>query len=71
MLLVKTKLDHSTIHRFGVFAEEFIPANTKIWQFVPGFDLEKTTEDLAMLPPHSQTWFRHFGYLDHRLGTHI
>jgi uncharacterized protein len=71
MLLVKTILDNSAIHRFGVFAEEFIPAGTKIWQFIPGLDLEITVEDLAKLPDHSQSWFRHFAYLDHRLGCHI
>jgi uncharacterized protein len=71
MLLVKTKLDQSTIHRFGVFAEEFISVGTKIWQFMPGFDLEITKEDLAALSPHIQTWFRHFGYLDHRLDCYI
>src|ERR1700721_2335164 len=71
MLLVKTKLHPSPIHRFGVFSEEPIPKGTKIWQFLPGYDLEKSSADLAALPSHSQTWFRHFAYLDHRLGNHI
>jgi SET domain-containing protein len=71
MLLVKTKLDSSPIHRLGVFAEESIPAGTRIWQFMPGLDMEKTVEELAALPKHIQEWFRYFGYLDHRLGCHI
>lgn len=71
MLLIRTKLDQSPIHRLGVFAEEFIPAGTKMWQFTPGIDLEKTVEELANLPAHVQKWFKHFGYLDHRLNCHI
>jgi SET domain-containing protein len=71
MLLVKTKLDHSSIHRFGLFADELIPAGTKIWQFMPGFDLEKTSADLAAYPEHTRVWFKHFGYLDGRLDIHI
>ncbi len=71
MLLVKTKLDQSPLHRFGLFAEEFIPAGTKIWQFMPGFDLEKTAEEMACLPEHTKNWLKHFGYLDHRINRYI
>ncbi len=71
MLLISTKLDLSPIHRFGVFAEELVPAGTKMWQFTPGIDLEKTIEEFAKLPVRVQKWFKHFGYLDHRLNCHI
>jgi SET domain-containing protein len=71
MLLIKHKLQPSTIHGLGVFAEHAIPAGTEMWRFTPGFDLEKTAEELAQLPVHLQDWYKHFGYLDFHHGKYI
>jgi SET domain-containing protein len=38
MLRVKTCLQHSEIHGLGLFAAEFIPKDTLVWDFDPGFD---------------------------------
>lgn len=64
MLLVKTKLAPSPIHGIGVFAEEFIPAGTEVWKFVPDFDREITQEQAKQLPEHVQLWMEHYAYLD-------
>jgi uncharacterized protein len=64
MLLVKTKLAPSNIHGLGVFADEFIPKGTMIWQFVEGFDVELTEDELNQLPKHVIEWVKHYCYLD-------
>lgn len=71
MLLVKTKIGASRIHRFGLFADEFIPVGTHIWQFTPGFDLEMTKWLYDILPLDSKKFIEHFGYFDHRLERYI
>ena len=71
MLLVKTSLSDSTIHGLGVVASESIAAGAEIWRFEEGFDLEKTPEEIAQLPPVAQNWFKKSGYLDHHLNQYI
>lgn len=52
MLKVKTKLGVSTIAGIGLFADQFIPKDTIIWEFNPPFDskwhasiIENASED--------------------------
>jgi uncharacterized protein len=71
MLLVKCKLGQSGVHGLGVFAAQFIAQGTEVWRFQEGFDLEKTPEEVAALPPVAAEWFKRFGYLDHRLNQYI
>jgi uncharacterized protein len=71
MLLVKTKLAPSSIHGLGIFAEEFIPKGTTVWAFQPGFDVEKTPEEVALLPPRALEWIQHYGYRDIQLHRWI
>jgi SET domain-containing protein len=40
MLLVKTYIGKSRIHGVGLFADQFIPEGTVIWEFTPGIDVE-------------------------------
>lgn len=44
MLLVKTKLATSNINGIGLYATEFIPQGTVIWEFSDGVDLRYTEE---------------------------
>ena len=39
MLLVNAKAESSAIHGRGLIAQEFIPAEIKVWEFRPGFDV--------------------------------
>jgi SET domain-containing protein len=71
VLLVKTKLSTSTIHGFGVLADEQIPAGKEVWKFQPGFDLEKSEEEMKCLPEVASGWFKNFGYLDHHFNKYI
>lgn len=49
MLLVKTKVAPSQIAGNGIFAEEFIPRGTVIWDFHEGYDLVLTTDQIEAL----------------------
>lgn len=49
MLLVETYLSQSPRHGIGLYASKRIPKGTKIWEFTPGFDLELSVQDLAIL----------------------
>ncbi|MFN7401289.1 MAG: SET domain-containing protein [Alphaproteobacteria bacterium] len=40
MMLVKNYLGLSDIHGIGLFAGEFIKKGQKIWEFIPGLDVE-------------------------------
>jgi hypothetical protein len=54
MLIVPTYLEKSPIHGFGVFAKQFIPKGTKVWEFNPIFDIVLSEEQFEALPPSSR-----------------
>ncbi|MBP9820473.1 SET domain-containing protein [Candidatus Woesebacteria bacterium] len=54
MLMVHTKLGHSSIAGIGLFATEFIPKGAVIWRFKEGFDQLLTQEQVDDLPPVAQ-----------------
>ena len=62
MLLVKTYLDKSRIHGIGVFADQFIRRDQKIWRFVFGFDRFYTRKKLARLPKAARNYINLHGY---------
>jgi uncharacterized protein len=49
MLLVKTKLQLSTIDGIGLFADEYIPNGTVIWKYTPLVDLRYAAEEYQQL----------------------
>ena len=63
MLLVKTKLKPSGVHGLGVFAAEFIPKGTRVWEFREGFDSRLSEEFVASLPEPAQSTLRHYSAL--------
>lgn len=71
MLLVKTKLSLSKIQGIGLFAAQFIPQGTVIWQFAPGFDLELSKEDLLKLSRAAQEQALKYSYFDSKLERYI
>jgi SET domain-containing protein len=62
MLLIKTYLDKSPIHGIGVFADEFIRKDQKIWRFVIGFDRYYSRKAVAKLPKQAKEFLKLYGY---------
>lgn len=60
MLTVKTSLRPSATHGIGVFAEQFIPAGTVVWQFQPDFDFRVSEESVAALPEIARQRLLHY-----------
>jgi uncharacterized protein len=71
MLLIRTRLDRSSIHGFGVFAVESVPKGTEVWRFSPGFDLEREVAVVEAQPAHVRGYFSKYGYIDRRLKRYI
>lgn len=64
MLLVASYLAPSTIHGIGVFAANFIPANTIIWEFNAAVDWRMTADDVAAFPEPYRSAFTAYIYVD-------
>jgi uncharacterized protein len=62
MLLVKTIIAPSTIHGIGLFADQFIPQGTRIWEFTPGFDLKLSSTFIENTPEPLHSWLRTHTY---------
>jgi len=48
MMTVKTKLGLSGIHGIGLFADQFIPKGSIVWEFTPVLDIELDKEDMRL-----------------------
>ncbi len=62
MLVVKTKLEYSSIHGLGCFAGEDIVAGQLVWRFEPGVDLVFTETELQRLPESFREFLRVYAY---------
>jgi hypothetical protein len=62
MIIVHTVLDKSPIHGFGVFAKDFIPKGSKVWEFNPIFDVRLTEEEFERLPASAKAEIEHHLY---------
>ena len=62
MLLVKTYVDHSSIHGLGVFAGEPIKKGTQLWQFHHGLDGTVDVNYLEGFPVVMQKVIKKYGY---------
>jgi len=75
MLLVKTKIGPSTIPNggIGLFADQFIPKGTIVWQFVAGKDKAYTKEEVEQLPEplRSQVLSLFHSYISKQTGRYI
>src|ERR1035437_8979722 len=71
MLFVKTKLQQSSIHGLGLFADEFISKGTPIWKLQKGFDIILTEKQFDELPKLTQDFITHFSYYHQGIKCHI
>ena len=51
MLVVRTYLEKSAIHGFGIFCREAVRAGECVWQFHDKLDIKFTPEEFDALPP--------------------
>ena len=71
MLLVKTRIAPSAIHGIGLFADEFIPKGTIIWEFTHGYDVYVTPEQIRVLPAAAQASLLKYCHRDDLSGDYV
>lgn len=71
MILVKTKLKKSSLHGVGIFADEFIPKGTRVWEFCPFFDLVLTKQQLNQLSVPARAQVLHYAYISKKTGRYV
>ena len=71
MLLVRTRLDKSEIDGIGLFADEFIPAGSVVWERNLMIDLELTRSEIERLASTSRGQVLKYSYLDLKSGKYI
>jgi hypothetical protein len=71
MLLIKTRIERSSIHGLGLYADEAIPTGTVVWRFTPGFDLDADAVLLEALNVEHRQRLLHYGYIDANTGRFI
>lgn len=64
MLLVKTYLDKSPINGIGLFAAEFIPKGTVIWDFNDYFDKKFNINEMTFFTDVIGNYLKKYCYLD-------
>lgn len=68
MLLVKTHIKNSIVNGIGLFASEFIPKGTIIWELNKKLDLIITQKEYEKLPILVNKHFDHFAYYCEKEG---
>lgn len=71
MLLVKTKIGPSSVHGTGIFADEFIPRGTRIWEYNEGVDSRFDESFLQTLPGIAQKQMLNYTYKNPRTGLYV
>ncbi len=71
MLLVQTKIGPSPIHGIGIFADEFIPKGTRIWEYRSGVDSKLSEAFVRSLPAPAQTHMRNYAYKNRVTGEYV
>ena len=62
MMLVRTYVAPSTIEGLGVYAEEFIPSGTLIWQLNPKFVATFSRSDIEDFPAHIREFVEKYSF---------
>lgn len=71
MLRVKTKLGTSNIDGIGLFADQFIPKDTVVWEFNPIIDLKLREDEIAALAEGARQQVQKYSYRDEFTGLYI
>ena len=73
MFTVKTSIKPSKIHGMGVFLEENVVKNQKLWEFNPRFDLLFSVDEVENMCESTKELIKFYGYLDKQQfnGWHV
>ena len=71
MLCVKTKIGKSSIHGIGLFADEFIAAETVVWKFSDLIDLCFDEKQIDGLSEIVKEQISRYCYRDKRSGLYV
>ena len=73
MLLVKTRTGPSKIHGTGLFADEFIPKDTRVWEFSSLVDKAYSKKEVEELPEpeRSDVLSLYHTWINKRSGKYI
>lgn len=64
MMLVRSHVAQSAIEGLGVYAGEFIPSGTLIWQINPKFIATFSRNDIEDFPPHIRQFVEKYSFPD-------
>lgn len=71
MLLVKTKVAPSPVHGLGLFADQFIPKGTRIWEYSEVVDSRFDASRLVGLTEQEQDELLKHSYLNPSSGLYV
>jgi SET domain-containing protein len=71
MLLVKTKVAPSPVHGLGLFADQFIPQGTRIWEYDERVDSRFDEQRLIGLSDEEQEALLAHTYVNPRTGLYV
>ena len=71
MLLVNASRGLSKVHGYGLIAREFIPKGTKVWEFMPGFDVAIPEADLEKLSPAARQQVVYWAFFNLNTRTFV
>ncbi len=71
MLRVKTEIAPSEIDGIGLFAAEFIPRGSIVWEFTRGFDRQFTKGAILQLPSAAHIYLAKYAYKSRKSGRYI
>lgn len=64
MMLIRSHVSQSIIEGLGVYADEFIPSGTLIWQLNPKFVATFLRSDIEEFPPHIREFVEKYSFPD-------
>ncbi len=68
MMLVRTYVAASPIEGLGVYADEFIPAGTLLWQLHSNFSVTFSLADIEAMPPHTREYIYRYSFPHLKMG---
>jgi SET domain-containing protein len=71
MLLVKTSVGQSAVHGLGLFADQFIPKGTRMWEFDERVDRRFDEAHLTSLPEAEREAVLMHCYVNPRSGLYV